>query len=251
MYYYIFDIKKCKKRSQVEEIKNYLNILGISGEFSYPTPMQNIKELVDIALAKKYTTIIGIGGDEIINMIAGRLLGRKEALGVIPLEASEELMHLLGTIGWKEACEALRFRKIYEMRVGQVASGSVFLTSLNLDIVLPLEVTCEFKDYIVQGKLKSIAITNYHPKIQKIGDDFLDIMMTSVNPKESVLLKTLSSLFGRKEEDARTYSIFHGRSLRIFTKTPMPLLCNKQPIAKTPQLIESSEEYLRLITARK
>lgn len=251
MYYYIFDIKKFKKRTQVDEIKNHLSVLGISGEYSYPTPLQSVEELVDQAIAKKYTTIVGIGGEEIANSIANRLLGRKEALGVIPIEQSTNLNQLLGVDNWRDACEALRYRKIKEIRIGQTGSGNAFLTEVYLDIKAPLEVTLEFKDFLVQGKLKNLTISIYHPGVRKIGDDYLDIMMTSVDPNESALIKRLSTLLGNKNpQDERTYSILRARSLRIFTKTPMGILSNDTLLAKTPQLIESSDEYLRLITGK-
>ena len=134
MYYYIFDVKKCRKRSQVEEIKNYLYGLGISGEFTYPSGAQSVEELVDLGLSKKYNTIVAIGGDEVANRVAGKLCGRSEAMGIIPLEASLSLTKLIGTDNWRQACDNLRFRKISELRIGKTASGSAFLTSIDLDL---------------------------------------------------------------------------------------------------------------------
>ena len=251
MYYYIFDIKKCKKRSQVENIKEYLGSLGISGEFTYPSAARNVEELVHLGLSKQYTTIVAIGSDEIANSVASVMLGKKEAMGFIPMETSPELAALIGADSWKEACDVLRFRKIREVRLGKTAIGKHFLTFAKLDLKYPAEITMEFKDYIVQARVKDLTISNFHPGIKKIGDDFLDIVMTSVEPSGSIISKFSTFLGMEKKISDNSLSLFRARSLRLFTKSPMAIISGDGTIAKTPQLIESSDELLRLITAKR
>lgn len=251
MYYYIFDIKKCKKRSQVENIKEYLASLGISGEFTYPSAAQNVEELVHLGLSKQYTTIVAIGSDEIANSVASAMVGKKEAMGFIPLEITPELATLIGTDSWKAACDILRFRKIREVRLGKTATGKHFLTFAKLDLKFPAEITMELKDYIVQAKVKDLMISNFHPEIKKIGDDFLDIVMTSVESNSSIISKFNSFLGIEKKTGDNSLSLFRARSLRLFTKSKMPIISGGDVIAKTPQFIESSDEFLRLITAKK
>lgn len=251
MYYYIFDIKKCRKRSQVQEIKDYLGSLGIAGEYTYPTAAQNANELVSIGLSKQYSTFVAVGGDEIANVVAARLVGRKEAFGIIPLEATPELYQLIGVNHWREACESLRFRKITEIRLGQTAIGYAFLTKISLAINGTTEITLEFKDYIIQTKATSLTISIFDPKIEKIGDDYLDVIISSANPNESQLINRLASFFGSKKPQERIFdSVFRGRSLRIFTKSPTGLICGSTVVAKTPQLIESTDEKVRLVTSK-
>lgn len=251
MYYYIFDIKKCKKRSQVQEIKDYLGSLGIAGEYTYPTAAQNANELVSIGLSKQYSTFVAVGGDEIANVVASRLIGRKEAFGVIPLEATPELYQLIGVNHWREACESLRFRKISEIRLGQTATGYAFLTKTSLAINGSTEITLEFKDFIIQTRATALTVSMFDPKIKKIGDDYLDVVISSTNPTESQLVNRISSFFGsKKPQEKNLNSIFRGRSLRVFTKSPTGLICGSTVIAKTPQLIESTDEKLRLVTSK-
>lgn len=251
MYYYIFDIKKCKKRSQVENIKEYISSLGISGEFTYPSAAQNVEELVHLGLSKQYTTIVAIGSDEIANAVASVMVGKKEAMGFIPLEISPELAALIGSNNWKEACDVLRFRKIREVRLGKTASGNHFLTYAKLDLKYPAEITMELKGYIVQAKVKDLMISNFHPEIKKIGDDFLDIVMTSVEPSDSIMSKFNSFLGIEKKPGDNSLSLFRARSLRLFTKSKMSIISGDSIIAKTPQFIESSDDFLRLITAKR
>lgn len=250
MYYYIFDLKKCRKHSQVADIKNYLASLGISGEFTYPSAAVTVEELVDLGLTKKYNTIVGIGGDEIANRIASRMCGQAEAMGLIPLEASRDLTHLIGTSNWKEAAENLRYRKITEMRIGQTANSGAFLTSLHLDLKSPTEVTLEFRDYLVQARATSVLISNFSSDIKKISPDHLDIVMKNAGPKQTGVLAKLSGFFGGTDEKTG-HSLFRARSLRLFTSSQINLLTDSYSVAKTPQLVESSDEDLRLITSKK
>jgi diacylglycerol kinase family enzyme len=246
MYYYIFDIKKCKKKSQVEDIKRHISALGISGEFTYPSAAQTVEELVDLGLSKKYNTIVAIGGDDIANTIAGKLCGRPEVLGIIPLEISPELGAVIGTNNWKDGCENLRYRKITEMRIGQTGKDQYFITNIELDLKQPTDVTIEFRDYIVQSKASKLVVTNFSPSLKKIGPEFLDIEMTSLAGHKG---SSLASFFGfKKRPDG--YSIFRARSLRIFTKSQIPLCVNDRPVAKTPQMIESTDEVIRIITQK-
>ena len=250
MYYYIFDIKKCRKRSQISEIKSYLSFLGISGEFTYPSTAYDTKELVELGLSKKYNTIVGVGGDEIANDIAGSLCGKTEAMGMIPIEVSDDLGAMLGTKNWKEACDNLRFRRISEIKIGRTANGGSFLTTLNLDISSPTAVTVEFKDFIVQTKARELLISNFHLGQKKIDPDHLDVIFQSVTENTSALSK-IASIFNHSSAKERDLSLFRARSLRLFTSSQIPLVSNQHQIAKTPQLIETSDENLRLIIGKK
>lgn len=251
MYYYVFDVKRCRKRTQVDAIKNHLTNLGISGEYSYITPNQSAETLAESGINKGYNTIIAVGSDDLVNAIAKVMVGRKEVLGVLPLEGSEELYHLLGSKDWQEAAEALRYRRIREMHTGKTADGNYFLTSIYLDTTYPIEVTVEYKDYLLQVFAKNLLISNHHPNIEKKLEDHLETVIESSNPKSNGLLSRLGSLFSVQRAEYRNNMTFiRARSLRIFTKKPIPLVCGDKIIAKTPQYIESTDEKLRLIVAK-
>lgn len=250
MYYYIFDIKKCKKRSVVTDIKNYLSSLGISGEFTYPSAAYSTEELVDLGISKKYNTIVGIGDDEIASKIAGRLCGRSEAMGLIPLEASSDLSALIRAKNWRDAADNLRYRRIEEIKIGRTANGGAFLTTLELDLKNPTEVTIEFKDFLAQGIFKNLLISNFSQAVEKLSPDHLDIVVQSVE-KSHGLFSKFSSLFSHSKANENDISIFHARSLRVFTSAQVQLVAPGGPVAKTPQLLESSDENLRLIVGKK
>jgi|GEM_PF-625262 len=251
MYFYIFDIKKCRKKSQVEDIKNYLSMLGISGEFTYPTAALTCEELVDLGLNKKYSTIIAIGGDEIANQIAGKLCGRPEVMGVVPLEATEHLTNLIGTNDWREACDNLRFRKISEIHIGKTGNGKTFLTNAILDLSNPMELTIEFKDFIISGLFKNLIISNFHNQINKRAPNYLDIVAESEEIEHNGFLSMFSGLFKTKSSSQKSLSLFHARSLRIFAKKSITIKAGEESITKTPEYIESTDQKVRIITAKK
>ena len=252
MYYYIFDIKKCKKRTFIEAIKNTLSELGISGEYNYILPSQSAEELVEVGLKRGYSTIIAVGSDDLINSVANRMIGRKEAMGAIPLEVSSSMELLLGVSNWKDACESLRFRRIREMFAGRTAVGEHFLTELYLDLPRPTELTVEFKNFIIQVLVKNFMISNFHTGVKKIGNDYLDVIFESEPRENRSLVEQVKSLFAAKTApDEKMMSLIHARSMRIFSKKPVALVSGGKVIGKTPQLVESSEAMLRLIVSRK
>lgn len=251
MYYYIFDIKRLRKKGQIDLIKNQLTSLGISGEYAYIAPNQSAEMLAENALNKGYTTIIAAGSDDLINSVANVLVGRREVLGVLPLSASDELTSLIGCKDWQSAIEVLRFRRIKEMHLGRISGSKYFITNLYLDISSPIEVTIEFKDFILQAWAKNLIVSNYHPEIQKKFVDYLDVAMESIKQKPTGIFKRISSIIRPSEQNlSDNISFVRAKSLRVFTKTAIPLVAGDKIIAKTPQLIESSEDKIRIIVAK-
>ena len=252
MYYYIFDIKRCKKRATIEAIKSALLELGISGEYNYISNAAPAEKLVELGLSRGYSTIVGVGSDDLINSVANRMVGRKEAMGVIPLEISKPMSSLLGFDSWREACEVLRFRRIKEMYIGRTANGEHFLTEVHIDAGRAVDLTIEFKNYIVQVLAKNFMVSNYYPGIKKIGQDYLNVVIESQPRISSSFVNQFKSIFGTKvASEAKAISTISARSMRIFTKKPVSIIAGDKMIAKTPQLIESSDEMLRLIVSRK
>ncbi len=251
MYYYIFDVKRCRKKSQIDLIKNQLSSFGISGEYTYIAPNQSAEALTENALSKGYNTIVAVGSDDLINSVANVLIGRKEVLGILPLSASDELCSLIGCKDWQDAAEILRFRRIKDINIGKVANGKHFLTTLYLDTTSPVEITVEFKDFILQSYVKNLMISNYHPEIQKKYSDYLDVVIESIKNQPSGLLNRLNRFIKPAAENkGDNITFIRAKSIRIFTKTPSPFVSGDKIIAKTPQLVESSEETVRIIVAK-
>ena len=95
MYYYIFDVRKCKNRRQIETIKDKLTELGISGEFVVPDRIRPARDLAEQGVFKGYSTIVAIGSDDLIDEVASIMLSKQQVFGVIPLGASENIHKII------------------------------------------------------------------------------------------------------------------------------------------------------------
>ncbi|OPZ22694.1 MAG: putative lipid kinase [bacterium ADurb.BinA186] len=250
MYYYIFDPKKCRKKSQVEAIKDQLAKIGISGEFNCVTSLQPASELAELGIRKKYSTIVAVGADDIINPIADKLVGRGEAMGIIPLEASSEIENIIGVKGWKEAIDVLRFRRIKEINTGMTGDGRHFLTSADLDLKKPTELTIEFKGFIIQAKAYEMNIINMRHDLKKKDPEFLDIVIQSEIGKAEGLLGKITGIFSGGKILERNLTTLRARSLRVFSNKPVFVTSGGYMLSKTPQYFEATEDKLRLIVGK-
>lgn len=254
MYYYIFDIKQCKNKAQGEKIKDYLAELGISGEYVFPSQVRSSKELVQDALGRDFSTIVAIGNDSLINNVASELIGEKAAFGIIPLNASKQIVDLVNGSDWRQAAANLRFRKIKEIRLGQFENGRNFLTQTQLSISYPVNITLEFDSFIAQTRAKKLTISNINPKDSRQKDDLsdgLDIHLVSDDPKSSSVIKRFFNILdGVKQDESLNKTYFRAPRLRVFSHKNLNFVIDKETTASTPQLIKISESKLRLIISR-
>lgn len=252
MYYYIFDIRQCKNKAHSERIKDYLAELGISGEYVFPSQVRTSKELVRDAIQRNFSTVVAIGNDALINTVASELVGAKTAFGMIPLNASTEINNLVNGSDWHSAAKNLRFRKIDEVRLGRFENGQHFLISTELKITHPVNITLEFDGFIAQARAKKLLIRNINPTAKDNRNNLLDILLISESEREarpiSRLLKYLE--ISAQSNDVLNTSRFKAPRLRVFSHKNLNFIINKEDVATTPQLIESSPEILRLIVHR-
>lgn len=254
MYYYIFDIRQCKNKAQGERIKDYLAELGISGEYVFPSQARSVKELVGDALGRDFSTIVAIGNDSLINNVASELIGQKAAFGIIPLNASQQIVDLVNGSDWRQAAVNLRFRKIHEIKLGQFENGRHFLTQTHLAISSSVNITLEFDEFIAQTRAKRLIISNINPKDPRLKNnlpDGLDIHLISDESGNSSILEKLFTIFdSTKQDDRLNKSYFRVPRLRVFSHKNLNFIIDKEIIASTPQLIKVSPGRLRLIVNR-
>jgi len=250
MYYYIFDIRQCKNKTQAERIKDYLSELGIGGEFVYPSQARTAKELVRDALGRDFSTIVVIGSDNLISEVAQELVGEKAAFGIIPLNASNSINDLVSGQDWHHAAKNLRFRKIRELHLGCFENGHHFLTSTSVSISNPINLTLEFDHYIAQSRVSKLLISN----LSSESDDrvaALKIEMVSENENEKNFIgKIFRYLDNSSNNPEIKKSLIHCHRLRIFSQKKVNFIINNQVVAVTPQLITISPKKLRLIVNR-
>src|SRR5689334_15601618 len=125
MYHYIIDPQKTSQKV-FERVQNQLyssvSELRISGEMVRVTSLRSMGHLVDEAINRGATTIVGVGHDSTIQEIINAVGERDVAIGYVPIEDSE-LSKILGINGVVNACEHLAHRRVEVLDLGVVQGG--------------------------------------------------------------------------------------------------------------------------------
>lgn len=251
MYYYIFDVRKCKNRRQVEAIKDYLSDLGISGEYVIPDKIRPAKDLAEQGVFKGYSTIVAIGSDELIDEVAAVMLNKQQAFGIIPLGASENIFKIIGATNWEEAATNLRYRRISETKVGVINEQTVFFSYCELTIDKPTAVTIEFEDFMVQTKARELFVANRFPGLVKKDPDKLDVLMKSVEASSGGLWGLIKhAITGPNITKNLDLSLLRSDAIRIFSPRQLPISVDGRILTKTPATFGVSQKYIRLITKK-
>ncbi len=249
MYYYIFDVRKCKNRRQIETIKDHLSDLGISGEFAVPDRIRPARDLAEQGVFKGYSTIVAIGSDDLIDEVASVMLAKQQVFGVIPLGASENIYKIIGANTWEEAAANLRFRKVTDTRVGIINEQHVFFSYCEMALDRPASITAEFENFVLQAKVKELYIANQFPNFARKFPDKLDVIMKSVDPKSTTLWGRLKKVIGGpgivKDVDL---TLVRTDGLRIFSPRQLQIKVDGRIAAKTPATFGISQKTIRLIT---
>ena len=160
MYYYVFDPPSGPKEyERTSQIKEYLNQLGIAGEMVQVQPGRSVEQLVATALIKRYSTVIAVGGSELINKMAGALATHDVVFGIIPLVEHEDIRSLIGTTDWKMAADQLKRRRWGVCRMGSFANGAIFLTPAHLDLGASHHFQLSTSQFFIQGSGGLLTVT--------------------------------------------------------------------------------------------
>lgn len=237
MYYYILEAPQSRgARQTYQRLRDILTNLGIGGELVTASPARSPAELAQMGLNRGYTTIVAVGGDEIISEVATAVLGQA-VLGIIPLEASPSATELIGTTNLKEAAESLKMRRLL--------SVNTVLVSPDTHLFLPARISTEKLaklNLVIDNRLKAFSYFNQ----LSINRD-LEIKIESIHHSEP---RKILGLFKVGGEVIRSESLFHGRSLRLLTDPALPVKIGARPITTTPITLRLVPESLKVITRR-
>lgn len=239
MYYYIFEsAKNASQKNLQEKIKDYLGFLGIAGETVTVSPARSVEELTQMGLDKKYSTIVAVGGDILINKIASRIQGTEIVLGIIPINASELICKKIGAYDYKTACENLRYRRTKQLDLAFIEPNKYFLTSANIITNKATPCTMEIDDCQISSTFTQIAISSN-----------LTLMIIDETRDNNFFAKTLNWLSG-KETPESNISILKGKKIKINTTESLPVLINDEIVAKTPISVRTKFKALKIIVER-
>jgi len=237
MYYYIFESPSNRAiRGTYQKIREQLGQLGIAGEYVQTSPARSGAELALQGIERGYSTIIAIGQDKHFYEIAEVAVSRA-VLGIIPINASEDITGIIGTNSIKDAIESIKQRRV------------ILLPSVTVDsertIILKAKLTHErmFKlNLILDNKARVFAYCN-----EVTLTSALDVYIRSVH---EAVKKSFFGLFGSKTVLVESLSHFHAQICRITTDPPLPLRAAGLELAQTPVTLKIAPDTLKLIVKR-
>lgn len=235
MYYYIFDSPKNYSESKLHErIKQHLTLLGISGETTLVSPARSASELAVMGVEKGYSTIVAVGGDELINEIGSNIQGRDVVLGIIPINTSDDILNLIGTNDFKEACKGLQKRHLKQINMGCLEPNVNFLTKVTIETNKPLSVQAEIDDFYFVTQTQKIVI-----------DHNLGVHLINA-PKQSGFFDSILNLWSKAELPNHN-SYFNATRLRLRTHEIVPVKIGNLTVSKTPIVAFKKPEALKII----
>jgi hypothetical protein len=243
MYYYIFEQpKNARERADFEKIRDIAREFSITGEVAQASPARSPEELVQIAIEKNYTTIVGIGNDTHINKIVSAILNINItyplALGIISTDPSSLLHERWGFASPQEACETLKFRKLEKFTVGLIEPNIYYLTSARIECPKPTRIILEVDHWKAEAIIDRMEISNN-----------LYILLERYIKEKSIIRSAYNWLVG-KDNILSDQSIFKGKIIKIDSVDSLPVLVGDNIVAKTPINIYRKINALNIICKR-
>ena len=247
MYYYIME-PAGNKSSWQEKVKDTLGDLGIAGETVTPSPARTIEELASLGIIKGYSTIVAVGSEKIVNKIVTALINQKSnkdtVLGVIPDDYDSRIAKRIGVHDYKEACQALKFRKLQTVDACCIEPNKYFMTEATIENPKPADAYLLMDKIQVGAKFSKITIK---PGVK------IEIEDSSGESKNNVK-NFFSFLLGKKEEKQTNSiysSLFYSQKVQIETPdNSYSVKVDDETIAKTPILLTHQPKALKIIVAR-
>ncbi|MFC1656762.1 diacylglycerol kinase family protein [Patescibacteria group bacterium] len=265
MYYFVFEQPHNNQISRLHDhIRSTLEDLKIIKEAVKANPVQSPEELTQEGLDKKFTTIVAVGGDNTINKVASIVAqNSKIALGIIPTSPKSTFKELLGIHNWQQGCEILPARKLIVSDMAEIEGSYFFLTHVEL---LPgftnegysskqASFEIDFGLYQVQIKTSSLVVTNAlinseNGQVIKstLDDGLIDVVIPPQQTKNSSGLLNLFT--NETEKDKKSLSIFHTQAVQISADVSVPIVSEKEIIAKTPTKFKIADLSLKIISKK-
>lgn len=257
MYYYIFEQPKgLSERNLQKKIKDSIGLLGLAGETANVSPARSVEELVDIALAKEYTTIVAVGSDQVINKIASLIQGKGIVFGVIPIRTSDIINKIIGLETIEDACVALKKRFLKIVDLAYLYPGNYYLTKAEINSEKPVEMELEidhFKTTVFATNLSVVSpaintIKSSNSEMEQ-SDNRLNIYLSNSQEQPYEIVKLFYKTIGKEMGD-KTSSIFRARKLIINSSVPIPIYIDGKIVDKTPVIFTTKPRALKIITSR-
>ncbi|QQG50234.1 MAG: hypothetical protein HZB70_01450 [Candidatus Berkelbacteria bacterium] len=237
MYYYILEAPANRSvRQTYQRLRDILTNLGIAGEMVAASPARTPEELAGMGIEKGYSTIVAVGGDHHINQVATNVMNRA-VLGIVPINASNQVTDLVGVNDIRAAAETLKFRRLTMV--------STVLIEPDLPLFLDAEILPERLakvSLVIDNRVRAFAYFN-----RAVINRSLEIHLESTHVTEP---KKVLGIFSVGGNIVKSESLLHGRSVRLVTDPDLPLLVAGRPVATSPLQLRLLPESLKVITRR-
>ncbi len=244
MYYYIVDPPRGTPTAKIaQRLQDLITPMGISGEIGIANPARSAEELAYMGIDKGFTTLVAVGGEELVNTLATILINEsreKIAFGIIPIDAGALVADMIGVPNndMRLAAEVIKQRHLELVDVVQIAAKRFMLTEAFIVAPRTIKVTLDIDQ---KSKVELEA------DVAHLSHDL--VLTLDVKRPQGFMHKTLSMMGMNKKEDYLT-SQFHGKQIRIQAHEPLPVMIANQVVAKTPTTFTKLPAALKLITAR-
>jgi hypothetical protein len=244
MYYYIFDPPQgAKEYERTAQIKELLSNLGIAGEMTSPIPGKAVEDLVQLAVAKRYSTIVAVGGMELINRIARAIEPHDIVFGIIPSMEHPDITELIGVSDWKSAAEQLKRRRWQSVKLGLINGETCFLTAATIMLEKDQVFELVAPGFTIKGMGGMITINPLRNSESASG------LVVDIEPLEAPKKGLFSSLFGKKTEMPEE-SHFTVPKFTLRTNQSQPVWVANTSLAQTPITCTTQEKSLKLIVGK-
>ena len=267
-----------------DPLKKKLKSLGILGEWAQTSSPNETEALAKAAVAKGYTTIIAVGGDDTFNEILNGLVDAENvAVGIIPIGNNNRMAGRLGITSWRQACKIVAARKITSYNL--IAAGQKhFLSALeagfetefdkNVDLsatgvkaragqtIQSLSQARRYETrkfnievdgrYQMSGDLFSLAITN----LRFVNQDASDKLVVEICDHPGRRIKVSRYLLGvvkdRKSTaaDREVTTRVYADRLVLNTTPGSSVMVDGKLAGKTPIAIRLTDKKIRIITEK-
>jgi diacylglycerol kinase family enzyme len=244
MYYYIIDPPQGAAHPKLaQRLQELITPAGISGEIAIANPARSAEELAYMGIDKGYTTIVAVGGEELVNTIATILINEsreKIALGIVPIQAGPLIPHMIGVANndLRTAVEVIKQRHLDLVDVVQIAAKRYMMTEATILAPRVLKINLD-----IDQRLKAETEADFAHLSH-------DLVLTLQTLEPQGFLKKTLSIIGVKDNQQLNVSQFHGKQIRLVAHEPLPVLIAGQVVAKTPTTFTKIPGALKLITAR-
>lgn len=236
MYIYDSFLNDKKYADLLVNIEKRLTDLGIKGKIARLSILKNLKEMVTDGVKEGVHTIVAIGNAQTFAKVINVVADLDVTLGLIPVDANNEIAKVLGIPPKVAACDVIASRIIKNIDLGKI-NNYYFINTAHIENG---DVTIQYKNFKISPITEKNQITLYN-----FASDFSKSSPVD-GVLEAVITPIRSGVFGRKKIE-QTVLPFTKIKIGSQAEEQVAILTDEQIIMKTPAEITVAPGKLKII----